>query len=70
MVGSSPVGSEPQRGAKPYTRGMSDYLTYKLIGLAVVGVAYFVWGLYCGLNGRDLSGRRVPHDQVGRPPKG
>ncbi len=48
---------------------MSDFLTVKLIGLAVVGVAYLVWGIYAGLNDRDLSGRRVPRGQGGRLPR-
>ena len=46
---------------------MSDFLTYKLLGLAVVGVAYLVWGIYCGVNGLDLSGRPAPPGQRGKP---
>ena len=48
---------------------MSDYLTVKLIGLAVVCVAYLVWGIYTGLNDRDLSGRPVRRGQGGRLPR-
>ena len=37
---------------------MSDYLTYMLVKVAVITVAAFFWGIYCGRTGRDLSGRK------------
>jgi hypothetical protein len=34
--------------------GSVDYLDYKLWKLALMGLAVFVWGIICGLNGRNL----------------
>lgn len=33
--------------------------TFLVVKFAVVVAAAAVWGLFCGLTGRDLSGRRV-----------
>lgn len=37
-----------------------DFLDYKLGKLALFVVLAGAWGLYCGLTGRDLTGRRKP----------
>ena len=36
-----------------YSGGM-DYLDFALIKLGLFGLAAFVWGIFCGLNGRNL----------------
>ncbi len=34
-----------------------DYMWAKLV---LFGIAAAAWGLFCGLTGRELSGRRLP----------
>lgn len=39
------------------------FTTYQIGKLVVFGLAALVWGIYCGLTGRDLRGRLVRRDQ-------
>ena len=40
------------------------FLGFKLGKLILFAVLAGAWGLYCGLTGRDLTGRRVPPGQA------
>jgi hypothetical protein len=47
---------------------ISDYMLWKAIGLCAL---VFIWGVYCGMTGRELTGRKADrgqHDQ--QPPEG
>ena len=35
-----------------------DYLDFALLKLGLMGLAAFVWGVFCGLNGLNLRGER------------
>lgn len=39
------------------------FTAYQIGKLLLFGLAALVWGIYCGLKGRDLSGRPVRRDQ-------
>lgn len=39
------------------------FLGFKLGKLILFALLAGAWGLYCGLTGRDLTGRRVPPTQ-------
>lgn len=47
---------------------MSDYETYLLWKAGAVLVAAFVWGLFCGLTGRQLNGRPLSGEPLDKGP--
>lgn len=40
------------------------FTTYQIGKLLLFGIGALVWGIYCGLKGRDLSGRPVRRGQA------
>lgn len=40
-----------------------SFTAYQIGKLVLFGVAALIWGIYCGLKGRDLSGRPVQRGQ-------
>lgn len=39
------------------------FTAYQLGKLVLFGLGALIWGIYCGLNGRDLSGRPARRDR-------
>lgn len=39
------------------------FTAYQIGKLVLFGVGALIWGIYCGLKGRDLSGRPAQRDR-------
>lgn len=59
---SAPKRPVRQQGAPATLRAMT-FTAYQIGKLVLFGVGALIWGIYCGLKGRDLSGRPVRRDR-------
>lgn len=51
--------------AEPYTSPMT-FTAYQVGKFLLICLVVVIWGLWTGLTGRDLQGRRKPTGQEGR----